>query len=119
MGDLGSMAVELAFMKRQAASETPELESALEELRLRLRATDKRLREIVQGIYPPVLALGGVGSAINSYLGEYSARTIESPYPLEIEMRTRGFDKERLHEDVEIGVYRVVQQGIANVIQHA
>ena len=118
MGDLGSMAVELAFMKRQAASEAPDLEVALDELRLRLRATDKRLREIVQGIYPPVLALRGLESAVNSYLGEYSARTIDSPYPLEIEMQTKGFDKERLHEDLEIGVYRVIQQGIANVIQH-
>ena len=119
MADMGSMAVELGFMKRMAAGESAELQEGLDELRVRLKSTDKRLREIVQGIYPPALALRGLASALNSYLGELSIRPITSPYPLEIELRATGFDKERLPEDVETGVYRVVQQALNNTIQHA
>ena len=34
-------------------------------------------------------------------------------------MRATGFDQARLSEQIEVGVYRVIQQGVANVIQHA
>ena len=120
LSDLGSLAVELAFMKRKASSISPDLGSGLDEIRDRLRGIDRRLREIVQGIYPPVLAVRGLELALIAYLNDLSARTIVNPCPLEIELVTTGFDKEeRLSEEVEIGIYRVIQQGAANVIQHA
>ena len=119
MADLGSLAVELAFMKRDAARVSPELEAGLDEIRERLRAADGRLREIVQGIFPPVLSLRGLASALNSHFNDLATRTIDGTHPLEIQLRTTGFDLERLPENVEIGVYRVIQQGVANVIKHA
>lgn len=120
MQELGSLAVEMAFLKRQAAGLSPELESGLDELRSRLKSTDRRLREIVLGIFPPALALRGLVPALTSLLSDLSAKTVASPHPLEIELRTTGFgDQERLPEEVEIGVYRVIQQGVANVVQHA
>ena len=59
LADLGGLAMELAFMKREAAGTSPELEAGLDEIRSRLRSTDRRLREIVQGIFPPALVLRG------------------------------------------------------------
>ena len=50
---------------------------------------------------------------------EISSRPICSPYPLEIELRTSGFGNCRLPEEVEIGLYRIVQHGVSNAIQHA
>ncbi len=120
MADLSSLVVELSLMKRQASATSPELEATLDEIRNRLKVTDQRLREIVQGIYPPVLAVRGLKRALHSWLDDYSSRAIENPYPLEIEFRTSGFDDdERLPEEVEIGLYRITQQGVLNAIQHA
>ena len=82
MGDMGSMAVELGFMKREAARISPEMEASLDELRERLRATDRRLREIVQGLFPPALTLRGLAVALNSSLTDLASHTIANPYPL-------------------------------------
>ncbi len=119
MADLGSMAVELGFMKRTAAKTSPELGAALDEFRARLRSADRRLREIVQGIFPPSLTLRGLPSAVNTLLNDLSSRPIASPHPLEMELRTTGFGKDRLPESTEIGVDRVIQQCVANVIKHS
>ena len=120
MSDLSSLAIELAFIKRQASAVSPELESRLEEIHHRLKATDRRLREIVQGLYPPALALQGLAPALTSLCGEYSSRTIENPYPLEIEFRTTGFDDDvRLPGELEIALYRITQQRTLNTIHHA
>ena len=120
MAELSSLGIELAFIKRQVSSVSPELELSLDEIRNRLNATQQRLREIVQGIYPPALAMLGLRSALLSLLTNHSSRTIESPHPLEIELRTTGFHgDDRLPNEVELGIYRFIQQGMTNVIQHA
>ena len=119
MADLGSLVVELGFMQREASAVAPELNANLDEIRNRVKATDRRLRDIVQGIFPPVLEIRGLAPALNSLLSDFSSRPISSPYPLAIEMGTTGFDRDRLPEDIEIGVYRVIQQGVSNVAQHA
>ena len=66
-----------------------------------------------------MLALRGLESALTSLFNELSTRAISSPSPLEIELRSMGFDKERLPEHLETTVYRVIQQGVTNVMQHA
>ena len=57
--------------------------------------------------------------ALRTHLEELAGRPIESPHPLELELKAKGLDDGRLPEDVEIAVYRVVQQGLANAIRHA
>ena len=46
-------------------------------------------------------------------------RPISTPYPLNVELRLAGFNGHRLPENIEIGVFRFVQQAVSNVIQHA
>ena len=119
MVDLAGFGMELALMKRMTASTLPDLAETMEELRVRLRGTDRRLREIVQGIFPSALTMRGLMPALTSFLSDLSSRTILNPYPLEIELRATGFDTDRLAENIEIGVYRVIQQGVDNAIKHA
>ena len=119
LSDLGSLAIELGFLGNQASGRSEELKLALDQVRERLRDTDRRLREIVQGIYPPALATMGLVSAVNSFLSELATRPVPSPHPLEVKLVATGFGKARLGEDIEIGLYRVIQQGVDNVIQHA
>ena len=116
MASLAAMALEMGFLRRQV---TGELEEGLVRLTTRLKDTDQRLRQVVSGIFPYVLTDLGLIQAVRSYLEQLSTRPIENPYPLEIELRARGFDDERLPEEVEISVYRVVQQGVTNAVQHA
>ena len=81
---------------------------------------DRRLREIVQGIYPSILSDMGLLPAINSYLKQLASYPINNPYPIEVTLRAIGLsDEQRLPEAVEIGLYRTIQQGMANVIAHA
>ena len=75
MADLAATALELALMKRQFSSAGPELVAGLDELRVRLRFIDRRLREIVQGIFPPALTLRGLEPALNSFLPRIHRRT--------------------------------------------
>ena len=119
LGALGSMAIGLGLLIRQASRGSDNLAPGLEEVRDRLNDTDRGLREIVQGIYPQALTILGLVPAVKSLLKELSNRPISSPRPLEVDLRATGFDKDRLPEEIEISVYRVIQQGLDNVIQHA
>ena len=119
MADLAATVLELALMKRQFSAAAPELGAGLDELRIRLRLIDRRLREIVMGIFPPALPLRGLEPALNSLLNDISLKPIVNPHPLEVELTTTGFDSELLPEDVAIAVFRVIQQGVNNVIKHA
>ena len=126
MADLAAMALEVGLLRRHAGqgadqsdSDVSEVEESLADLGARLKDTNLRLRQMVQGIFPSVLTNMGLITALKSYLEELSKRPIENPFPLKIEFRVQGFEEERLSEEVEIGLYRVVQQGITNAIQHA
>lgn len=119
LADLGGLAVELGFLANQASEYSEELKRSVDQLRDRLRETDQGLREIVQGIFPPVLTIMGLLPAVNSYLSDISGRSVASEYPIEVRLVATGLDKDRLEEGLEISLYRVIQQGLANVIQHA
>ena len=119
MAELASVVVDLGYLSRQARQVPAEVRQGMAELRKRVRGTERKLRQIVQGIFPSVLTNLGLIPALRSYLEEMSGRPTGSPHPLELELRTTGLDDGRLPEEVEIAVYRTVQQGLTNAIQHA
>ena len=119
LSDLAGLAVELAFLGHQASGYSEELKGAVDAVRGRLKGTDRRLREIVQGIYPPALATMGLVSSVNSLLSDLASRPVPSLHPIEVKLVATGFGQDRLNEEIEIGLYRVIQQGVDNVIQHA
>ena len=119
LADLGGLAVELGFLADQASVYSEDLKRAVDEVRERLTDSDRGLREIVQGIFPPVLIIMGLIPAVNSFLTDISGRPVPSPHNIEVVLVATGFDNGRLEESLEIGLYRVIQQGLANVIQHA
>lgn len=86
----------------------------LARLRVELQQVSRALRDICQTIRPPALTPFGVGTVLRSY-GERLAR--EHPelcVRLEIDD-----DGQRLPEDVRLALYRICQQAVANVIDHA
>lgn len=119
MASLAAMALEMGFLRHQAAQVYPDLGDGLDNIITRIKDTDKQLRHVVSGIFPSVLTDLGLVRAIRAFLDQLTGRPIDNPYPLEIEFTSRGIDSQRLPDDVEINLYRVVQQGVTNAIQHA
>ena len=126
MADLAAMALEVGLLRRHAGQsaapddgDSSEVEESLADLGARLKDTNLRLRQMVQGIFPSVLTNMGLITALRSYLEEISKRPIDNPFPLKIEFRVQGFEEERVSGELEIGFYRVVQQGVTNAITHA
>ncbi len=119
LADLGSLAIEVGFLSHQASGISEELEQSIIAVRERLKDTNQRLRGIVQGIYPQALSSMGLVTSVNSFLSDLATKPVLIPQPLEIELVATGFGQDRLNEDFEIGLYRVIQQGVDNVIQHA
>jgi len=107
------------FLAHQVSEYSEELKTSVDHLRERLKETDQGLRGIVQGIFPPVLTIMGLLPAVNSFLSDIAGRPVASDFPIEVRLVATGFDKDRLEESLEISLYRVIQQGLANVIQHA
>jgi signal transduction histidine kinase len=66
------------------------------------------LQEISQGLHPAVLTQAGLGPAI---------RTLMRRCPVPAELRITG--ERRLPESVEITLYYVVSEALANVLKHA
>ena len=119
MASLAAMGMEMGFLRHQAGKVSPELADGLADIITRIKDTDRQLRQLVSGIFPSVLTDLGLVRAVRAYLDQLTSRPIENPYPLEIEFTSRGLDAQRLSEEVEINLYRVVQQGVTNAIQHA
>jgi len=119
MASLAAMGMEMGFLRHQAGKVSPELADGLADIITRIKDTDRQLRQLVSGIFPSVLTDLGLVRAVRAYLDQLTGRPIENPCPLEIEFTSRGLESQRLSEEVEINLYRVVQQGVTNAIQHA
>lgn len=119
MAELVSVVVDLGIISKLGSQLPPVVEEGLAELRERVRGSERNLRQIVQGIYPAVLTNLGLISGLTSHLEDLATRPFESTEPLHIEIKARGLDGGRLPEELEIAVYRVVQQAVTNAIQHA
>ena len=119
MVPLSAIGAELGLIRRKASQVSPELAEDMVDLAAKIKEIDRELKQIVWDIYPSVLVNLGLVPAIRSYMEQLSSRPTPGPHPLEIELRARGFDNGRLSEEVELGLYRAIQQGVSNVIQHA
>jgi len=73
----------------------------------------KEAREISYNLMPSVLDDFGLGPGLQSLCEQFSKRT-----GLKVSFHEHGL-KERLAPDVEIGLYRIVQEALNNVAKHA
>jgi signal transduction histidine kinase len=105
---LVTLALELQTVKNAVPSERPDLLAQLSHLEDGLRAALEELREIARGIHPAILSKGGLRPALNSL-----AR--RSALPMELELGP----VQRLPEPVEVAVYYVVSEAVANTVKHA
>ncbi|MDQ0736415.1 sensor histidine kinase [Arthrobacter agilis] len=86
----------------------PSVKVRLHEARASVSASLQELREVAHGIYPAVLSGHGLGVALESL----AAR---APVPVHLDVRL----PDRLPESVEVAVYYVVSEALANIGKHA
>jgi signal transduction histidine kinase len=105
---LVTLALELRAVKNAVPSERPDLVAQLAHLEEGLIAALEELREIARGVHPAVLSEGGLHPAL-------SALARRSTVPVELELGSFH----RLSEPVEVTVYYVVSEALANTAKHA
>ncbi len=71
------------------------------------------VRALSEGMYPPTLDIIGLGSALEWYCTRFTERT-RIPVSLDIPEST-----ERLPQPVELAIYRLVQEYLARIFEHA
>jgi signal transduction histidine kinase len=106
---LVSLALALRAAEPSVSSGQTELRLALSQAVAGLNDALSELREISRGIHPAILSQGGLAPALRTL-----AR--RSRVPVEL---TVGGEEERLPEQVEVAVYYVVAEALANVAKHA
>lgn len=108
---LAAMLVRLRVAIREV--DTAARERLLEEIRSGVLETAESVRRIARGLRPPVLDEVGVVAAIRSHV-----EALRKAYEFEIEFDVDGAEP-RMTPDVELALYRIVQEALANVVRHA
>ena len=95
-------------MAEEPSTERGESRTEMADVAAELMGVIDDLREISRGIHPAVLSTAGLRPALRA-LGRHSV------VPVELDVRVDG----RLSEPVEVGVYYVVSEMLANAEKHA
>jgi two-component system, chemotaxis family, CheB/CheR fusion protein len=102
----------LRALQREAGAD--ERDARLDDL---VKLTDQIAREVQSlalELRPPALDNLGLRLALQSHLESWSDR-----HGLEADFHSTGLEGERFPREVEITLYRVVQEGLTNVFKHA
>jgi signal transduction histidine kinase len=104
---LVSLALELR-MAQAALDDDSEAHELLEGTASRLDVALGELRDLARGLHPAVLSDQGLGAALASLAGR-------TPF----DVRVDGVPAERLPEKVELAVYFLVSEALANAVKHS
>jgi signal transduction histidine kinase len=105
---LVSLALDLRIAEAEIPDELPQLRSQLSRVADGLSGAMNDLREISRGIHPAILSEGGLEPALKAL-----ARRSAVPVELEVHLEAR------LAPTVEIAVYYVTAEALANCAKHA
>jgi signal transduction histidine kinase len=103
-----ALALRLKLLAKSDAARASGIDAELLELITEVNDALKELRDISQGLHPPVLARGGLEPAL-------TALAQRSSVPVALDLRVAG----RLAEAVEIAAYYVVAEMLTNATKHA
>ncbi|MBI2755211.1 MAG: HAMP domain-containing sensor histidine kinase [Chloroflexi bacterium] len=111
---LTTLLVRLKVMERARSAD--ELREQIQELRELTASTIEAVRGLAVELRPTTLDNLGLVAALEAYTESYAQRM-----PLHVSFRAEGFNPraERLPPQVELVLYRVVQEALTNVAKHA
>jgi len=106
--NLVALKLKIAVAKNLAATDPARAQAALDELTGETNDAIETLRELARGLYPPILAEGGLVAAIE-------AQTRRTPLPVEVS----GGPLPRYPQQTEASVYFCVLEALQNIVKHA
>ena len=112
--DLSSLKIAcqtLLVNEPQVSSQVKERVSEMSEV---LRRTVMAIRDLSYNLRPPGLDGMGLVEVISQYCDDFSEKT-----GIQVDFHAAGVDSTRLNFDMEINLYRLVQEGLTNIMKHA
>jgi signal transduction histidine kinase len=106
--NLAALAIELRLAHDLIATAPDTAAEMLEALNTQVQATIRELRDLAHGIYPPLLADGGLGPAL-------TAAAARSPLDVDVDVRTG----DRFDQNTEAAVYFCCLEALQNSAKHA
>jgi signal transduction histidine kinase len=113
--EAGQALTALAVHLRALEDDVPAgpLRARVAELRAQVGAASTALRELATRLRPSGLGEGGLAAAIAE-----QAERIRTTTAIEVDVDLRGLEAD-LPEDVQIALYRTVQEALTNVVRHS
>jgi signal transduction histidine kinase len=109
--DLAGVSYTLSSAIAEAQAVDPELAGALEQTSRQTRESIRSLRTLLVDIYPPRLHSEGLIAALSDLLSALTAAGLDVTLDAEPHLR--------LPQDVETVLFRVAQESLRNVLEHA
>lgn len=113
--DEANQALTAVILRLEAASQAapPELADEIVEAKALAGQAIEELLEVVRRLRPTTLDIG-LRNALSSHVDDFGQRS-----GLDATFEYDGDPRARMGDDVELAVYRVVQEALSNVVQHA
>jgi signal transduction histidine kinase len=110
---VGAMLELQSARERMAASDLPQAELSLQQVREVLRRVEAELRRLIYDLRPPTLDALGLAPSLRRYADRF-----QQYFSIRCDVSVVG-EPYRLSPDAEIGVYRIMQEALQNVSAHA
>jgi signal transduction histidine kinase len=116
--EAGQALTSLKFSLRTLEQQTnlEKTHTQLQELRDMVGQIQESLHDLAVEIHPPALDELGLIAALDQFINRF-AQIVE----IKVEFQLMGLDiySERLHPEVEVTIYRLIQEAMTNVARHA
>jgi PAS domain S-box-containing protein len=110
---LAVLNMDVAMLVQKAAASAPELVAAAEKIENTVRQLQKEIRTTSYLLHPPLLDEAGLSSALGWYVQGLAERS-----DLELDLSV-GENFGRLPRDMELVIFRVVQESLTNIHRHS
>lgn len=101
------------YQLEELSESNPEFFSQIDPVRNSVRQTIDDLRRICGRLRPPTIDSFGLGATLQSYTNSWSERT-----GIEVDLQVTN-DIGRLTEEIELSLFRIVQESLNNTAKHA
>ena len=110
---IAALSIAASNLKNEIAPENAEARAQSERIRQKLIQMAEGVRRLSHNLHPAVLEYSGLGAALESYCAEFSALT-----GVAVSYHAEG-SFEGLPPAVALGLYRIAQEALQNVLKHA
>jgi PAS domain S-box-containing protein len=111
--NLTALGIELASLEAAVGGRSERLAPRLDGMRALLAATVDAIRGVMTDLRPPALEEYGLASGLRAYAHAFAARS-----GLKVAVSVSGMEQ-RLPQDLELVLFRIVQEALTNTMKHS